>query len=249
VGADMDTTGGAQGSVDASSALQIPASLISPFDGHNGHDRRTAEAFVRETLREAILRGEIPVGSRLLQAEVAQQLAVSTTPVREALRALATEGLVTVDPHRGAVVRGLSASEVRDIHRLRQILEPEVMHRAVQRITAEQIQVAEELQERMREESNPGRWAELNRSFHRVFLHAAGSERLAQLVSSLHDAYSGYIAVMMMSTPKQMQQATDDHDAILAAVRAGDAEAATASVLAHMRPTVDHATEAEPSAP
>ena len=81
--------------------------------------RQTAHEYVREVLRRAILSGDIPVGSRLVQAELATTLEVSTTPVREALRDLASEGLIQFDPHRGAVVSELSGEELQEIYEIR----------------------------------------------------------------------------------------------------------------------------------
>jgi DNA-binding GntR family transcriptional regulator len=220
----------------------------SRMEADQSHDPRTVESYVRETLRNAILRGEFAVGSRLIQAQIARDLQVSTTPVREALRSLATEGLIALDPHRGAVVRELSTEEVHDVHVLRTLLEPEVMRRAVARITPEQIAEAETIQAQMVDEADPGRWSDLNRRFHRVFLEASGSERLAQMVGSLHDSYAPYIVTMMMDSPQTMAASALEHEEMLEAVRRGDAEAAIASVLHHMRKTVEHADEVEGSA-
>ncbi len=77
--------------------------------------RRTAHEFVKDSLRRAILRGDLSGGSRLIQADLATMLNVSTTPVREALRDLATEGFITLDRHRGGVVRELNWSEMEEI--------------------------------------------------------------------------------------------------------------------------------------
>jgi DNA-binding GntR family transcriptional regulator len=88
---------------------------------HTG-DRRTAQAYVRDSIRSAIFAGQIEAGDRLVQADIAQQLDVSTTPVREALRELATEGLLRLDAHHGAVVRDLDPVELQEIHELRRLL-------------------------------------------------------------------------------------------------------------------------------
>lgn len=93
----------------------------------------------------AILSGELSGGTRLLQTKLAAELDLSTTPLREALRDLAMEGLVVFDPHRGAVVRTLDIDEVREIYELRITLEPIMVRRVAERITAEQFDRAEEL--------------------------------------------------------------------------------------------------------
>ena len=84
---------------------------LSALAGAGAAGRQTAHEFVRSVLRRAILSGELAGGTRLVQAELAAVLEVSTTPVREALRELASEGLVRFDPHRGAVVQELSGEE------------------------------------------------------------------------------------------------------------------------------------------
>lgn len=141
--------------------------------------RRTAQELVRDTLRTAILNGEIPAGTRLVQADLAEQLQVSTTPVREALRSLAAEGLVKLDAHRGAVVRRLDDTEVLEIFELRCLLEPAVLERAISRISDEQIDETAAIEAELSAETDPARWSQLNRQFHGVFMTAAQSEPAA----------------------------------------------------------------------
>ncbi|MFD0478644.1 GntR family transcriptional regulator [Nonomuraea thailandensis] len=138
-----------------------------------GPPARTAHAFVYETLRRAILGGDLPLGYRLVQADIAAQLKVSITPVREALRDLAGEGLIRIDAHKGAMLREFDLSEVREIYELRRMLEPVSIRKAVERITDDEIDRAEGLRRRMRDELDPGEWVELNRRFHAVFGDAA----------------------------------------------------------------------------
>lgn len=201
--------------------------------------RRTAQELVRDTVRRAILNGEIRGGTRLVQAELAAKLDVSTTPVREALRSLAAEGLVRLDSHRGAVVRSFTRDEVMEIFELRAVLEPIVLQRAIPRVTSEQIQAAAEIEAEMSQELDPARWAQLNHMFHGVFMSAAQSERLRQMVESLQDSFSAYIVSAMMIDDSRRSQANDQHRALLRAVRARNEESATAAMVAHMKLTLD----------
>ena len=123
---------------------------------------RTAHEFVRETLRQAILRGDLTGGSRLIQADLATQLRVSTTPVREALRDLATEGLITLDRHRGGVVRELNWDDMEEIRQIRQQLEPLAISMAVAGITDDQLAEAERLCDRMEDVDDLASWVDLN---------------------------------------------------------------------------------------
>src|SRR5690349_18480778 len=107
--------------------------------------RKTAHEYVKDSLRQAILRGAIPGGTRLVQADVASELQVSTTPVREALRDLATEGLIRLDPHRGAIVSQLSYGEAVEIQQICKLLEPEAMRQAALAITDDTLKQAHAL--------------------------------------------------------------------------------------------------------
>lgn len=207
--------------------------------------RRTAQELVRDTLRRAILVGEIQGGTRLVQADLAARLDVSTTPVREALRSLATEGLVRLDSHKGAVVRTFTRDEVEDIFELRAVLEPVVLQRAIPRVTSEQLQAAAEIEAEMTQEQDPARWSQLNSMFHGVFMTAANSERLRQMVESLQDSFSAYIVSAMMTDETRRLRANEQHRVLLEAVRARDEAAATAAMVAHMRLTLDGIFELE----
>src|SRR5665811_2234033 len=115
----------------------------------SGTTRQTAHEYVREVLRKNILNGDLPGGARLVQAELGAMLDVSTTPVREALRDLASEGLVRFDPHRGAVVTELDLEDVKDIYEIRRILEPEAMRQSAPKVSEELLVQLRKLHQRM----------------------------------------------------------------------------------------------------
>ena len=108
----------------------------------------------------------------------------------EALRDLATEGLVKFDAHRGAVVHAVDPVEMQEIYEIRRRLEPLVAELAVERITDEQLVRARSLHEQMLQERNVPNWVELNFRFHTVFMDACGWPRLASIVRSLHASAS-----------------------------------------------------------
>src|SRR5687767_15583832 len=118
----------------------------------NTGGRRTAHEFVKDSLRRAILRGDLSGGARLIQADLAAMLNVSTTPVREALRDLATEGLITLDRHRGGVVRELNWQEMEAIRLIRHQLEPLAVRLVVENITDAELDEAERFRGRMAKE-------------------------------------------------------------------------------------------------
>ena len=113
---------------------------------------RTAHDFAKQTLRRAILRGELPGGTRLIQSDLATQLGVSTTPVREALRDLAGGGLITLDRNRGGVVRELNWHEVEEIDQIQERLRPLAMELAVRNISDAELRKADALADQMDQE-------------------------------------------------------------------------------------------------
>lgn len=202
-------------------------------------DRRTAHQLVLDTLRRAILTGTIPSGTRLVQADIADQLQVSTTPVREALRDLATEGLIKLDAHRGAEVKSLSGDEIAEIYRLRRLLEPDAMRMAVELITDDEIAAAGAVQDEADAEQDTAAWVDLNHRFHTIFLKASRSQRLASILQALHDAAGMYIAATLVHDGDRLSEANCEHRDLLGAVRARDADAAVDIQMAHVRRTME----------
>lgn len=206
----------------------------------SAHDgRRTAHEFVRETLRRQILTGEIPAGARLVQSELAQQLQVSTTPVREALRDLATEGLIRLDAHRGAVVHRANREELEEIYRLRRLLEPEMMRRAVGRLTSSDLEEAERIQSAADIEEDPTTWTDLNRQFHAIFMRAANSPRLSSMLTNLQDAAAVYVVASILHGRDHRHPGHHYHWDLLEASRTKDAEAAARTMEAHIDATLE----------
>jgi DNA-binding GntR family transcriptional regulator len=204
--------------------------------------RRTAHEQVRDVLRHDITTGKLPGGARLIQTEIAAQLGFSITPVREALRDLATEGLVRFDPHRGAVVRQVGVSEMREIYEMRRRLEPLVVERAVDRIRPDQLEHARGLHDAMLVETDPDRWMALNREFHYVFLDACGWPRLASTVKQLHASAGPYVTLTMRFRPDYRTRANQEHGQMLDAFEQRDVDRVVALMTQHMDITKD-ATE------
>lgn len=188
--------------------------------------RRTAHEFVRESLRRAILRGDLTGGERLIQADLASLLKVSTTPVREALRDLAAEGLISLDSHRGGIVRGLNWDDMEEIRRIRKQLEPLAVELFVKRISDDELDRARALAARMAKEKDLADWVELNTRFHFVFHDATRSARLAGILRGLEEGGAVYVAQAQRWHPEIRRRANTEHEALLAACRNRDAEKA-----------------------
>lgn len=197
--------------------------------------RRTAHEYVRDSLRHAILRGTLAGGVRLVQSDLARELGVSTTPVREALRDLSSEGLVQLDAHRSATVKQLTWAELQEVQEICRLLEPEATRRAVTACTPATLARAEVLAEEMEaEREDPGRWADLNRRFHATLLADLRGARMVAILDGLRDAIAPYVGLSLQAHDNQLEQAHKEHRELLDAFRAGDAGRAAALSVRHL---------------
>lgn len=150
---------------------------------------------VFNTLRQAILTGELKPGDRLMEIHLANQLGVSRTPIREAIRKLELEGLVTVIPRRGAEVAKITTKNLRDVLEVRRNLEGFAVELACERITPEreeELRIAVEEFERAVQRTNAKEIAGADVLIHDIIVAAAGNERLTQLVSNLSEQVYRY---------------------------------------------------------
>lgn len=198
---------------------------------------RTTHLFVRDSLREAIVRGDLKSGARLIQNELAEQYGVSTTPVREAMRDLATEGLIRFDAHRGAVVHEPDAEELEDIYEMRMLLEPHAIRKAVERITDAELSEAEAIHLQAETEGDPGHWVDLNRRFHAVFFDATRSPRLISILKQLRDTSALYVGYVLQRSTGALDRGNHEHRELLDACRARDADRAAEIVRSHLMTT------------
>lgn len=196
--------------------------------------RRTATDVVSHSLRRSILSGEIAGGTRLALTDIASIFDVSTTPVREALRQLSFEGLVTLDNYRGGVVTAVTREEVEEIVRIRQVLEPLAIEEAALGMTEEILGEAEEILERMADSDGWDSWVHGNRAFHQKIYEAASSRRLVSLIKGLQDTTVLFVSSTLSRSPLLEDTATADHWAILEAARNRDVQTLTAVTLRHL---------------
>lgn len=194
---------------------------------------RTTAEFVEATLREAILTGVIAPGSPLRQEELAETFGVSRMPVREALRQLEARALAEFHPHRGAVVAEISAADGADIGAIRMALEPMALRLSLPGLTAADLDQAEELIAEMDGEADPGRMGELNRRFHMTLYARAGRPRLLALTEQHLLAADRYLRFQFAALG-YLPRSQDEHRALLAACRVGDADEACRLVADHV---------------
>lgn len=199
----------------------------------------TSAARTVSTVRELILRGELPAGARLGEAELATRLGVSRTPVREALGRLAAEGLVEIVPNRGARVARFTVAELEDVFDVRATLEPRLTALAVARAEAADVAELDELARAMLAVGAPGRRqdldaiAALNRAFHDRLVALAAQPAMA---AALAGAVRAPIVLRNFHAYDEASLARSlaHHLEIVAAVRAGDPTWAQAVMTAHI---------------
>lgn len=197
--------------------------------------KATTTWHVVSRLRDEILSGRMPYGTRLRQAEVAARFGISTTPVREAFRELAALGLVEIHPHRGAVVHPPSGRELAQIYEVRTLLEPVSVAWSASRITSEAIGEAHKLLTTMRNLTDPDAITKLNRRFHALIAVASGNSQLSDLVINLLDLSTPYIVRINQLNPnEESEHQHAEHEEILAACERRDPAAAYQASLHHL---------------
>ncbi len=197
---------------------------------------------VFNTLRQAILRGELKPGERLMEIQLANKLGVSRTPIREAIRKLELEGLVLMIPRKGAEVAEITEKSLRDVLEVRRALEELAVELVCVKITDEQIQdlkgAAEDFKASLKE-GDITRIAEADVKFHDVIYMATDNQKLIQLLNNLREQMYRY-RVEYLKRSDFHQQLIDEHEEIIETIENGQKERAVQVVCQH----VDNQVEA-----
>lgn len=201
------------------------------------------EAIARD-LREQILAGKLPPGQRISQLSIAEHYGVSRLPVREALRALSSQGLVVIEPGRGARVMALDASDLREVYLMRERLEPVAVALAIPMVTEPDIARAEQLLREMEKiGARDAEWLRLDREFHTMWYDHTRMPRLNRTIDQLWDVSQRYRA--MFSRTAAAGRVSDlEHWLILESIRRrspADAEALVEVHIRHVRTTLETA--------
>lgn len=198
--------------------------------------RRTVAHQTADAIRDRILRGTYAEGSPLRQDALADALGVSRIPVREALRQLEAEGLVTFNPHRGAVVSTLSLPEIDELFELRASIESDLLRRAIPRVGPNQLARAAEVLDAFEvalRAGNVAAWGEMNWQFHSTLYAPAGRPFTMGVVHRLHQHSDRYLRMQLALTHGE-SRANEEHRAIAAAVRKRDARVACQLLRQHI---------------
>ena len=192
---------------------------------------------VYDFLREEILSERLPPGAELQEVALAEELGVSRGPLREAIGRLAAEGLVTVRPRRGAVVRSLSKDEFLELYQVREALEVMAVRLAVPRLTSEDIEELDALLAEMAERSvrhEVAEFFEANLAFHARLVEASGNATLQELYGQLVGRMGRY-RMRSLTLRGNLQRSVAEHGAILRAAKRGEADRAAHLMSEHIR--------------
>ena len=202
---------------------------------------------VTAALRSRILSREIGPGTQLRQRDLAAMLNVSVTPVREALRRLESEGLVSYDPHCGATVVEVDAGPTSESYLIRAALESLAAAMAAERIEVEELTELEALLERMEGERDDFQaYADLSRTFHLRIYDAARAPLLRSLINRLSEPVSG--ASDLEDLGESIDESISDHQVIFDALKSGDATAARDITRRHVLTAAERAGAAPTAA-
>ena len=205
--------------IKTGTAADFDSTHLSSTSG--AYRRSTAGERVAKALRNAIFRGDLEPGGRLRQIELASRLGVSTTPVREALALLQAEGLVRVDPHRGAIVAHQSIEDLMESFLIRSELEPMAVSAAVPLLTRRDTDHLQALIDHMRELEHEAEWLELNDRWHMTLYRYSRMTRLCTIIETLRESTSVYFhRYVAYRIPNR--HSDDRHEDILNACRLRD---------------------------
>ena len=191
---------------------------------------------VFNTLRKAILKGDLKPGERLMEIALAEKLGVSRTPIREAIRKLELEGLVVMAPRKGAKVASITERDLNDVLEVRKGMEELAIRLACERITPEQLDELDKVEKKflnLIDSENLTELAEVDVEFHDVIYAATNNKRLIQLLNNLREQMYRY-RIEYLKDSAVRRQLAKEHKAICEGLRTHDRESALRYVYVHI---------------
>lgn len=191
---------------------------------------------VFNTLRHAILKGELEPGERLMEIALAQKLGVSRTPIREAIRKLELEGLVVMVPRKGAEVADITEKDLRDVLEVRKALEELSIELAMRNMTEKnfgELEAANETFAKNLEGDDLIKIAESDVAFHEIIYMATGNNRLIQMINNLREQMYRY-RLEYIKDKSSHERLVAEHNRIMAAMKSGDISEAKAAIRLHV---------------
>ena len=203
------------------------------FDLQN---HRPLREIVYEELKRQIMIGEIPPGTRMMEVELAEDMGVSRTPIREAIRKLEKEGLVSIEPRRGAYASDISIKDMVDVLEVREFLEGMAAGLAAKKINDEEIETLKKATATYKKAVENGHTEEIIKEdelFHKLIVDCSGNKTLIQMINQVQELALRfrYIYYEDFSRYRNMPY---EHQEILDAILSGDTEAARSIADAHV---------------
>ncbi len=189
---------------------------------------QTLREKILETIREAILKGNLKPGEKVAEPELAERFGISRTPIREAFRQLESEGYLTVIPRKGAVVAALSERDVEEFYAIKSILEGYAASLAAGNLTEKELERLEVVNQKLRTLANEGdvrSFYRVHNEFHEIFLKAADNVKLSELIHQLGMKFNR-LRMASLSVTGRMEISVDEHEKLLDAFRRKDGNAA-----------------------
>ena len=191
---------------------------------------------VSETLREAIISGVLKPGERLMEIQLAEELGVSRTPVRESIRKLELEGFVVMVPRRGTYVSDLSIKDINEVFEIRTALDVLAAGLAAERITEEELEQMERLLVQIGEYMEAGdmdKIIETDSLFHDILYQATRNDRLFGIISNLREQFTRFRSISM-KYPGRIIKTVEEHRQLVEAIGSRNAELAQQVAREHM---------------
>ena len=188
-------------------------------------------------IKAQIINGHYQPGESLVESKLADELGVSRTPIREAIRLLELEGLVETIPNKGAIVLGISDKDVEDIYAIRKLIEGLAARWAAERINAvdkKELQKTIDLMEFYAQKGDLDELADLDNKFHQIIYEASGSKILNLTLSNLHQ-YVQLARLESLRVPNRLKKTLSEHRAILDSFLSGDLEEAEKALTEHVQ--------------
>jgi len=197
----------------------------------NIDNHMTLREKIVETIRSAIVNGQLPAGARVAEPDLAERFGISRTPIREAFRQLESEGFITVIPRKGAVVASFSSKDVSDFYDLKALLEGYAARCAAKNLTEKELSRMETVNRQMEAAAGKRDLRKvlgLHNEFHDIFLKACGNERLHSIIQGMVMQFQRYRLVLSM--PGKIEGSVRQHREIIQAFRKQDGDLAESLV-------------------
>lgn len=194
---------------------------------------------VFDVLMNAIMQGQLSPGERLLEVQLADEMGVSRTPVREAIRRLELEGFVVMVPRKGAYVAGLSIDDVESVYEIRTALETLAVRLAAQRMEAADYEQLDELAGKMQQtwqEGDVDNWVNLDARFHELLYTFSRNERLISMMSNIMEQLSRY-RIISLANVEVRQNSLNEHQTLIEALKRRDSDSAADAAAHHIENT------------